>query len=60
MIGGREATTRDHHEEWARVVAATTRHFGGPDIAEEAGPRRSSPGAPESDAPSRCYEPFRR
>jgi RNA polymerase sigma-70 factor, ECF subfamily len=32
----REAVTRVHHEEWARVVAALTRRFGDLDIAEEA------------------------
>ncbi|MEU6076457.1 DUF6596 domain-containing protein [Micromonospora sp. NPDC047074] len=32
----REAVTRAHHEQWARVVAALTRRFGDLDIAEEA------------------------
>jgi RNA polymerase sigma-70 factor, ECF subfamily len=32
----REAVTRAHREEWARVVAALTRRFGDLDIAEEA------------------------
>ncbi|MFZ0324913.1 MAG: DUF6596 domain-containing protein [Actinomycetes bacterium] len=32
----REAVTRAHHEEWARVVAALTRRFGDLDIAEDA------------------------
>ena len=32
----REAVTRVHHDEWARVVAALTRRFGDLDIAEEA------------------------
>jgi RNA polymerase sigma-70 factor (ECF subfamily) len=32
----REAITRAHHEEWARVVAVLTRRFGDLDIAEEA------------------------
>ncbi|PKW17294.1 RNA polymerase sigma factor [Saccharopolyspora spinosa] len=32
----REAVTRAHHEEWARVTAALTRRFGDLDIAEEA------------------------
>jgi len=32
----REAITRAHHEEWARVVAALARRFGDLDIAEEA------------------------
>jgi RNA polymerase sigma-70 factor, ECF subfamily len=32
----REAVTRAHHEEWARVVATLTRRFGDLDIAEEA------------------------
>ncbi|MGI5225094.1 RNA polymerase sigma factor [Actinoallomurus sp. CA-142502] len=32
----REAITRVHHEEWARVVAALTRRFGDLGIAEEA------------------------
>src|SRR3954471_396515 len=36
MTGVREAVTRAHHEEWARVVAALTRRFGDLDIAEEA------------------------
>ncbi len=30
-----EAITRAHHEEWARVVATLTRHFGDLDVAEE-------------------------
>ena len=36
MVDVREAITRAHHEEWARVVAALTRRFGDLDIAEEA------------------------
>jgi RNA polymerase sigma-70 factor (ECF subfamily) len=32
----REAITRAHHAEWARVVAALTKRFGDLDIAEEA------------------------
>jgi len=36
VIDAREAITRVHHEEWARVVAALTRRFGDLDIAEEA------------------------
>jgi RNA polymerase sigma-70 factor, ECF subfamily len=32
----RQAITRAHHEEWARVVAALIRRFGDLDIAEEA------------------------
>jgi RNA polymerase sigma-70 factor (ECF subfamily) len=32
----REAITRAHHEEWARVVASLTKRFGDLDIAEEA------------------------
>ncbi|HVK26408.1 MAG TPA: DUF6596 domain-containing protein [Actinokineospora sp.] len=36
MINAREAITRAHHAEWARVVAALTRRFGDLDIAEEA------------------------
>jgi RNA polymerase sigma-70 factor, ECF subfamily len=36
VINVREAITRAHHEEWARVVAALTRRFGDLDIAEEA------------------------
>jgi RNA polymerase sigma-70 factor, ECF subfamily len=32
----RDAVTRAHREEWARVVAAVTRRFGDLDIAEEA------------------------
>ncbi len=35
-IDVREAITRAHHEEWARVVAALARRFGDLDIAEEA------------------------
>ena len=35
-IDVREAITRAHHEEWARVVATLTRRFGDLDIAEEA------------------------
>jgi RNA polymerase sigma-70 factor, ECF subfamily len=35
-IDVREAITRAHREEWARVVAALTRRFGDLDIAEEA------------------------
>ncbi|MFF7247134.1 RNA polymerase sigma factor [Embleya sp. NPDC008237] len=35
-IDVREAVTRAHHEEWARVVAALTRRFGDLDVAEEA------------------------
>ncbi|WP_020418459.1 RNA polymerase sigma factor [Amycolatopsis sp. ATCC 39116] len=36
MTDAREAVTRAHREEWARVVAALTRRFGDLDIAEEA------------------------
>ncbi|MEP6991876.1 MAG: DUF6596 domain-containing protein [bacterium] len=36
MTDAREALTRTHHGEWARVVAALTRRFGDLDIAEEA------------------------
>ncbi len=36
MVDVREAITRAHHTEWARVVAALTRRFGDLDIAEEA------------------------
>ncbi|RBQ16334.1 RNA polymerase sigma factor [Spongiactinospora rosea] len=36
MTGVREAITRAHHAEWARVVATLTRRFGDLDIAEEA------------------------
>src|SRR6266705_6885126 len=36
VVDDREATTRAHHEEWARVVASLTRRFGDLDIAEEA------------------------
>ncbi|TCO60975.1 RNA polymerase sigma factor [Actinocrispum wychmicini] len=36
MTDVREAVTRAHHDEWARVVAALTRRFGDLDIAEEA------------------------
>ena len=36
VVDVREAITRAHHEEWARVVAALTRRFGDLDVAEEA------------------------
>jgi RNA polymerase sigma-70 factor (ECF subfamily) len=36
VIDVREAITRAHHEEWARVVASLTRRFRDLDIAEEA------------------------
>ncbi|WP_284743962.1 RNA polymerase sigma factor [Amycolatopsis sp. RTGN1] len=36
MLDAREAVTRAHREEWARVVAALARRFGDLDIAEEA------------------------
>jgi RNA polymerase sigma-70 factor, ECF subfamily len=36
VIEIREAITRIHHEEWARVVASLTKRFGDLDIAEEA------------------------
>jgi RNA polymerase sigma-70 factor (ECF subfamily) len=36
MTDVREAITRAHHEEWARVIASLTRRFGDLDIAEEA------------------------
>ena len=32
----REAITQAHHEEWARMVATLTRHFGDLDVAEDA------------------------
>jgi RNA polymerase sigma-70 factor (ECF subfamily) len=32
----RNALTRAHHDEWARVVASLTKHFGDLDIAEDA------------------------
>jgi RNA polymerase sigma-70 factor (ECF subfamily) len=35
-LDAREAITRVHQEEWARVVASLTRRFGDLDIAEEA------------------------
>jgi RNA polymerase sigma-70 factor, ECF subfamily len=35
VVEVREAITRAHHEEWARVVAILTRHFGDLDLAEE-------------------------
>ncbi|REE97420.1 RNA polymerase sigma factor [Thermomonospora umbrina] len=35
-VDAREAITRAHHAEWARVVASLTRRFGDLDIAEEA------------------------
>ncbi|WP_422934671.1 RNA polymerase sigma factor [Sinomonas sp. P47F7] len=35
-IDARDAITRAHREEWARVVASLTRRFGDLDIAEEA------------------------
>jgi RNA polymerase sigma-70 factor (ECF subfamily) len=36
VVDVREAISRSHHEEWARVVAALARRFGDLDIAEEA------------------------
>jgi RNA polymerase sigma-70 factor (ECF subfamily) len=36
VVAVREAVTRAHHEEWARVVASLTRRFGDLDVAEEA------------------------
>ena len=36
VVDVREAITRAHHEEWARVVASLARRFGDLDIAEEA------------------------
>lgn len=36
MTDAREALTRAHREEWARVVAALTKRFGSLDTAEEA------------------------
>ncbi|MET9021569.1 DUF6596 domain-containing protein [Actinopolymorpha sp. NPDC004070] len=36
MVDVREAITRAHREEWARVVASLTRRFGDLDVAEEA------------------------
>ena len=36
VIDVREAITRAHHQEWARLVAALTRRFGDLDVAEEA------------------------
>lgn len=36
VVDIREAITRVHHEEWARVVASLTRRFGDLGIAEEA------------------------
>jgi RNA polymerase sigma-70 factor (ECF subfamily) len=36
MADAREAITRAHHDEWARVVASLTRRFGDLDVAEEA------------------------
>jgi RNA polymerase sigma-70 factor (ECF subfamily) len=36
VTDARDAITRAHHEEWARVVGALTRRFGDLDIAEEA------------------------
>jgi RNA polymerase sigma-70 factor, ECF subfamily len=36
VIDVREAITRTHREEWARVVASLTKRFGDLDIAEEA------------------------
>jgi RNA polymerase sigma-70 factor (ECF subfamily) len=36
VIDVREAITRVHHDEWARVVASLTRRFGDFDVAEEA------------------------
>ena len=39
----REAITRAHREEWARVVAALTRRFGDLDVAEEAAAEAFAP-----------------
>ena len=36
VVDVREAISRAHHEEWARMVATLTRRFGDLDIAEEA------------------------
>jgi RNA polymerase sigma-70 factor (ECF subfamily) len=36
MVDAREAITRAHREEWARVVASLARRFGDLDVAEEA------------------------
>jgi RNA polymerase sigma-70 factor, ECF subfamily len=36
VVDVREAITKVHHHEWARVVASLTRRFGDLDIAEEA------------------------
>jgi RNA polymerase sigma-70 factor (ECF subfamily) len=36
VVDVREAITKAHHEEWARLVASLTRRFGDLDIAEEA------------------------
>ena len=36
VIDVREAITRAHRAEWARVVASLTRRFGDLDVAEEA------------------------
>ena len=36
MTDVRQAITRAHRQEWARVVASLTRRFGDLDIAEEA------------------------
>ncbi len=36
MSDVREAISRAHHDEWARVIASLTRRFGDLDIAEEA------------------------
>ena len=36
VVDVRDAITRAHQEEWARVVASLTRRFGDLDVAEEA------------------------
>ena len=36
VVDVREAVTRAHLEEWARVVASLARRFGDLDVAEEA------------------------
>ena len=54
-IDVREAVTRAHREEWARVVAALTRHFGDLDIAEEAAAEASRP--PSSGGQPTAYHP---
>ena len=50
----REAVTRAHREEWARVVASLTRRFGDLDIAEEAAAEAFATAVGRGRPPARC------